>query len=99
MLISFLIFTQIFYNKNHHKMNNSHRSKISRLPSRGYNDKETINQIIDEAPAKIRTGHHKDDDEDPNLNVWIGVPSLGLEFAPAQIRSKTENSYAFAALF
>jgi nitroimidazol reductase NimA-like FMN-containing flavoprotein (pyridoxamine 5'-phosphate oxidase superfamily) len=30
-------------------MNNSHRSKINRLPSRGYYDKETINQIIDEA--------------------------------------------------
>ncbi len=30
-------------------MNNSYRSKINRLPSRGYYDKETINQIIDEA--------------------------------------------------
>jgi nitroimidazol reductase NimA-like FMN-containing flavoprotein (pyridoxamine 5'-phosphate oxidase superfamily) len=30
-------------------MNKSHRSKINRLPSRGYYDKETINQIIDEA--------------------------------------------------
>ena len=30
-------------------MNNSHRSKINRLPSRGYYDKETIYQIIDEA--------------------------------------------------
>jgi hypothetical protein len=30
-------------------MKNSHRSKINRLPSRGYYDKETINQIIDEA--------------------------------------------------
>ncbi len=30
-------------------MNNSHRSKINRVPSRGYYDKETINQIIDEA--------------------------------------------------
>jgi nitroimidazol reductase NimA-like FMN-containing flavoprotein (pyridoxamine 5'-phosphate oxidase superfamily) len=30
-------------------MNNSHRSKINRLPSRGYYDKETINNIIDES--------------------------------------------------
>jgi nitroimidazol reductase NimA-like FMN-containing flavoprotein (pyridoxamine 5'-phosphate oxidase superfamily) len=30
-------------------MSNSHRSKIKRIPSRGYYDKETINQIIDEA--------------------------------------------------
>ena len=30
-------------------MYNSNRSKISRLPSRGYYDKKTINQIIDEA--------------------------------------------------
>ncbi len=30
-------------------MKNSHRSKIKRLPSRGFYDKETINQIIDEA--------------------------------------------------
>jgi nitroimidazol reductase NimA-like FMN-containing flavoprotein (pyridoxamine 5'-phosphate oxidase superfamily) len=30
-------------------MRNSHRSKVNRLPSRGYYDKETINQIIDEA--------------------------------------------------
>ena len=30
-------------------MKNSHRSKINRLPSRGYYDKETINQIIDKA--------------------------------------------------
>ena len=30
-------------------MNNSHRSKINCLPSRGFYDKETINQIIDEA--------------------------------------------------
>jgi len=30
-------------------MNNSQRSKIKRIPSRGYYDKDTINQIIDEA--------------------------------------------------
>ena len=30
-------------------MDNSHRSKINRIPARGYYDKETINQIIDEA--------------------------------------------------
>jgi len=30
-------------------MNNSHRSKVKRIPSRGFYDKETINQIIDEA--------------------------------------------------
>ena len=30
-------------------MNKSHRSKINRLPSRSFYDKETINQIIDEA--------------------------------------------------
>ena len=30
-------------------MYNSHRSKINRIPSRGFYDKETINQIIDEA--------------------------------------------------
>jgi len=30
-------------------MKNSHRSKIKRIPSRGYYDKKTINQIIDEA--------------------------------------------------
>ena len=30
-------------------MNNSHRSKIKRIPARGYYDKETINQILDEA--------------------------------------------------
>jgi nitroimidazol reductase NimA-like FMN-containing flavoprotein (pyridoxamine 5'-phosphate oxidase superfamily) len=30
-------------------MNNSYRSKVNRIPARGYYDKETINKIIDEA--------------------------------------------------
>ncbi|MCH7773253.1 MAG: hypothetical protein IH784_02465 [Bacteroidetes bacterium] len=79
-------------------MNNFYRSKFNHIQSRGYSDKETINQIFDEAPTKIRTSYHKDDDEEPNLPVWVGVPPLGLEFAPPQIKSYTETSYTFSAL-
>lgn len=34
---------------------------------------------IDEASAKVRVGHPKDDDEDYSLDVWAGVVPLKLE--------------------
>ncbi len=37
---------------------------------------------IEEASAKVRTGHPKDDDEDYDLNIWAGVVPLRLERQP-----------------
>ncbi|MBA4053843.1 MAG: pyridoxamine 5'-phosphate oxidase [Marivirga sp.] len=34
---------------------------------------------IEEASAKIRTGHPKDDDEDYSLDIWAGVVPLKIE--------------------
>jgi nitroimidazol reductase NimA-like FMN-containing flavoprotein (pyridoxamine 5'-phosphate oxidase superfamily) len=35
---------------------------------------------LDEASAKVRTGHPKDDDEDYELNVWAGIVPVTLQY-------------------